>query len=75
MDSEENYIHLNEYKRKFETEHSVAEVKNHPTDENKLEFTIDGVSDNWFKQKQKEFLKDIEVNLKEPQKRSRGIGS
>lgn len=58
-------LYSSEYQRKFETTHSIAEVKNHPTEKDKLEITIDGVSDtNWFRQKQKEFLEGIGINVK-----------
>lgn len=64
-----------EYKRHFETEHSVAEVKEHPTEKGKLKFTIDGVSDtNWFRQKYQEFQKSIGINIKTKEQKSRGIG-
>lgn len=59
-------LYSSEYQRKFETSHSVAEVKNHPTEKDKLQFTIDGMSDtNWFRQKQREFLISVGVNVKE----------
>ena len=66
-------LYSSEYKRKFETEHSVAEVKDHPIHKDKLQFTIDGVSDtNWFRQKQKEFLQSVGINVKENE-RKRGM--
>lgn len=66
-------LYSSEYQRKFETAHSVAEVRNHPTEKDKLEFTIDGVSStSWFKQKQREFLEGIGVNVKENE-RGRGM--
>lgn len=66
-------LYSSEYKRKFETEHSVAEVKDHPIEKGKLQFTLDGVSDtNWFRQKQKEFLEGIGINVKSND-RNRGM--
>lgn len=66
-------LYSSEYQRKFETSHSVAEVKDHPTEKDKLQFTIDGVSNtNWFRQKQREFLQCVGVNVKENE-RNRGM--
>ena len=57
-------LYSSEYQRKFETSHSVAEVKNHPTEKDKLQFTIDGVSEvSWFRQKQREFLEGLGINI------------
>ncbi|GHT30794.1 mobilization protein [Bacteroidia bacterium] len=54
-----------EHKQKFETEHSVAEIKQHPTEQGRLRLTIDGMSDtNWFRQKYQEFQKAIGINVK-----------
>ena len=62
-----------EHKRSFETEHSVAEIKPHPTESNQLQLTIDGVSEtNWLRQKYREFQQRIGINIKEPTVR-RGI--
>jgi len=48
-------IYSPEYKRYFETEHSIAEIKSNTTDRNKLQLTIDGVSyNNWFRIKHQE---------------------
>ena len=59
-------LYSSEYQRKFETSHSVAEVKNHPTEKDKLQFTIDGVSEvSWFRQKQREFLEGLGINVRE----------
>ena len=59
-------IYSPEYKRYFETEHSVAEVKPHPTASDKLHLTIDGVSEtNWFRQKYKEFQESIGIKIKQ----------
>ena len=61
-----------EYKRKFETERSVAEVKPFLSDPDKLQLTIDGVSDvSWFRQKYREFQESI--GIKVGQERSKGI--
>lgn len=61
-------IYSPEYQRYFETEHSVAEIKPHPTKQNKLHLTIDGVSEtNWFRQKYKEFQQSIGINIKPKQ--------
>lgn len=66
-------LYSSEYKRKFETEHSVAEVKDHPIQKDKLQFTIDGVSDtNWFRQKYREFQESIGINVKSNE-RNRGM--
>lgn len=57
-------LYSSEYQRKFETEHSVAEVKQHPAEGNKLQFTIDGVSDtSWFRQKYREFQESIGIKI------------
>lgn len=54
-----------EYKRKFETDHSVAQIKSHPTEKNRLQLTIDGVSDtNWFRQKYREFQQAIDISIR-----------
>ena len=60
-----------EYKRHFETERSVAEIKPEPNKTDKLRLTTDGVSDtNWFRQKHGEFLRSIGINVnQEPLKR------
>ena len=65
-----------EYKRHFETEHSVAVVELHPTstEPEKLRLTIDGVSDTtWFRQKHKEELLDMGINVKMESQQSKGI--
>lgn len=60
-------IYSSEHKRDFETDYSVAEVKDSTTEPGKLDLTIDGVSEtNWFRQKHNEFLKSIGINIKEP---------
>lgn len=64
-----------EYKRQFETDSSIAEIKEHPTEKDKLKLTIDGVSDtNWFRQKYQEFQQSIGINVKVKEGKSRGIG-
>lgn len=61
-----------EYQRKFETEKSIAEIKQHPTEKDKLQFTIDGVNDtNWFRQKYKEFQEKIGIKINEPRRQQR----
>jgi len=61
-------LYSSEYKRNFETEHFVAEIKPLLSDPNKLQLTIDGVSDtSWFRQKQKEFLERIGVKIQPKQ--------
>ena len=62
-------IYSPEYKRNFKTEHSVAEIKPDSQKADKLELTIDGVSDtNWFRMKQKEFLEALGINVKDNEK-------
>jgi len=57
-------LYSSEYKRNFETEHSVAEIKSLLSEPDKLQLTIDGMSDvSWFRQKQKEFLEKIGVKI------------
>lgn len=66
-------LYSSEYKRHFETEKSVAEIKQHPTEDNKLQLIIDGLSDtNWFRQKYREFQQSIGIDIK-PKKESQGI--
>lgn len=67
-------IYSPEYKRNFKTEKSIAEIKPHSQKADKLELTIDGVSDtNWFRQKQKEFLEALGVKPNEPKKQQKKI--
>jgi hypothetical protein len=55
-----------EYKRKFETEHSVAEIKPLLSDPEKLQLTIDGVTDvGWFRVKYREFRESIGIKVTE----------
>lgn len=66
-------IYSPEYKRNFKTERSVAEIKPHTKEPNKYKLTIDGVDDtNWFRQKQKEFLEALGINVKSKEE-SKGI--
>lgn len=66
-------IYSPEYKRNFKTEKSIAEIKPHSQKADRLELTIDGVSDtNWFRQKQKEFLEALGINVKSKEE-SKGI--
>jgi hypothetical protein len=59
-------LYSSEYKRSFETDYSKAEIKPHSTEKEKLQLTIDGVSDtNWFRQKYKEFQETIRVKPKQ----------
>ena len=63
-----------EYKRHFETEHSVAEIKPEPNEPNKLRLTIDGFGDvGWFRQKQKEFQQSIGINVNQESRKNKGI--
>ncbi|MDR0331908.1 MAG: plasmid recombination protein [Dysgonamonadaceae bacterium] len=65
-------LYSSEYKRNFETERSVAEIKPYLSDPNKFQLTIDGVSDvSWFRQKYREFQEKI--GMKVNQERSRGV--
>ena len=67
-------LHSAEFNRKFETERSVAELKPHPTERNKLQLTIDGVSDtNWFRQKYQEFQKMIGIDVQLRQDKAKGF--
>ncbi len=62
-----------EYRQHFKTDHSEAFIKEHPTDKDKLKFTIDGVSETiWFRQKYKEDQPTI--NIKQNMRsKSRGL--
>jgi len=61
-------LYSSEYQKHFETKHSVAEIKPLLSDPNKLQLTIDGISDTgWFRQKQKEFLEKIGVKIQPKQ--------
>ena len=67
-------IYSPEYKRKFKTERSVAEIKPHPKETNKYELTIDGVDDtNWCRQKYREFQKSIGININESKQQQRKV--
>jgi len=63
-----------EYKQKFETEGSVAEIKQSQSNPTELLLTIDGISDGaWFRQKQNEFLRGIGINVNQEPQRKKGI--
>lgn len=64
-----------EYKQRFETERSIAEVKQHPTEKGRLWLTIDGVSEvSWFRKKYREFQQSIGINIKQNTKsKARGL--
>jgi len=68
-------IYSSEYKQRFETERSIAEVKQHPTEKGRLWLTIDGVSDvSWFRKKYSEFQQSIGINIKQGTKsKARGL--
>lgn len=67
-------LYSSEYKRHFETEYSVAEIKPLMSYPNRLQLTIDGISDTgWFRQKQKEFLEKIGVRVKLEMQRNNGL--
>ncbi|MBS7121607.1 MAG: plasmid recombination protein [Dysgonomonas sp.] len=62
-------VYSPEYKRYFETERSVVEIKLHPEKPDKYELTIDGVDDtNWCRKKYKESLESLGIKLNEPKK-------
>jgi hypothetical protein len=53
-----------EYKRHFETEHSVVEIKVSSNELDKLLLMIDGLGDvSWFKQKYQEFQERIGIKI------------
>jgi hypothetical protein len=59
-----NGINFAEYKRYFETEHSVAEIKPSANEHSKLLLMIDELGNvNWFRQKYREFQERIGINL------------
>ncbi|MDR0332406.1 MAG: plasmid recombination protein [Dysgonamonadaceae bacterium] len=64
-------IYSPEYKRKFETECSVAEIKPLLSDPNKLQLTIDGMNDtSWFRQRYREFQESIGIKVKQERNRT-----
>lgn len=66
-------IYSHEYQRKFSTTHSIAKVEPDPKQLQKFRLNIDGVDIyDWFRQKQKEFLQNIGVNLPE-QNNNKGL--
>lgn len=68
-------LYSQEYKQRFETERSIAEIKQHPTEKGRLWLTIDGVSDvSWFRMKYKEFQQSIGINIRQSTKsKARGL--
>ena len=67
-------LYSSEYKRHFETERSVAEIKSEPNEPNKLRLTIDGMNDvTWFRQKQREFLQKIGINVNQKPREGKRI--
>lgn len=65
-------LYPTEYQRKFETEHSNAEIKKHLVENDKLELTIDGVCDtNCLRLKYREFQESIEINVSKQDDRNR----
>ena len=67
-------LYSSEYRQHFETLHSVAEIKPLISDPNRLQLTIDGLSDvGWFKQKHREFLGKIGVKIKQEPQKSKGV--
>ncbi len=68
-------IYSAEYQRYFKTEHSVAEIKEHPKEKDKLQLTIDGISyTNWFREKYKEFQEAIGIKVKQKPEMGRDKG-
>ena len=67
-------LYSSEYKQKYETDHSVAEIKPLQSDPNKLQLTIDGVSDTgWFRQKNREFLGKTGIRVNQETRKNKGI--
>ncbi|NLF42717.1 MAG: mobilization protein [Bacteroidales bacterium] len=55
-----------EYKRKFSTEHSVAQMQQEPKQPDKLRLTIDGVDIiEWFRMKYREFQRSVGIDWTE----------
>ena len=55
-----------EYKRKFSTEHSVAQMQAEPKQPDKLRLTIDGVDViEWFRLQYREFQRSVGINIRE----------
>ena len=53
-----------EYKRKFSTEHSTAQIEPEPNKPGKLRLAIDGVDIiEWFRMKYREFQRSVGVNI------------
>jgi FtsZ-binding cell division protein ZapB len=67
-------LYSSEYRRHFETERSVTELKSEPNDPNKLRLTIDGVSVvSWFRQKHGEFLQMMGIKVNQEPRRSKVV--
>ena len=67
-------LYSDEYKRHFETERSVAEIKPYLSDPDKLQLTIDGQSDvSWFRQKYKELQQAGGLFKKMENNKSKGL--
>ena len=67
-------LYSSEYKRYFETEHSVAEIKPEANEPNKLRLTIDGLGDvSWFRQKYMEFQETIGIKIEHEPQKSKGV--
>lgn len=55
-----------EYKQKFSTEHSVAQMEPEPKQPEKLRLTIDGVDIiEWFRLKYREFQRSVGIDWAE----------
>ncbi|WP_300704689.1 hypothetical protein [Bacteroides sp.] len=58
-------IYSHEYQRKYHTDHSIAKVEPDPKQPQKFRLNIDGLEIyDWFRQKQKEFLSSLGINVK-----------
>ena len=62
-----------EYKQKFSTEHSVAQMEPEPKQPEKLRLAVDGVDIiEWFRLKYREFQRSIGISWTEKNERSKG---
>lgn len=70
-------MYSGEFKRRFETRHSTAQVESHPKKEGELRLAIDGMDDgDWFRKKRREELQSLGVKLNTPseeQNKRKGI--
>lgn len=70
-------MYSGEFGRRFETQHSTAQVEKHPKKEGELRLTIDGQDDgDWFRKKRREELQSLGVKLPNPseeQNKRKGI--